>query len=262
MSEYQPFSSIIDTVSKAITVFSLALGVFATWLALPADSEIKKLQAETAKLDLALKQADADLKSDESSRKITLELYQEVKKVIEKTDKNPREEDAVRVLVESLADDPFRWKLLQVISVGAKSPEVKVKAAATATYYQDQSVVQTRPIPSESVTTTTKKAMLSSYNVDIFFCEEKRVTSELVAKAALNLKSEDDTGRWRVRLLPESINQQPGYGITGNEIRFTPPEERPIAQALATSLSTIGVQIQLRETAYPTPNYVSVFICQ
>jgi hypothetical protein len=114
---------------------SLALGVFATWKALPADAEIKRLQAEDTRLDLALKQADADLKGLESSRKVTLELYQEVKNVIEKRDRDPREEDAVRVLVESLADDPFRYKLLKVIAIGAKDTLVKHAAAATSAFY-------------------------------------------------------------------------------------------------------------------------------
>jgi hypothetical protein len=128
----------LDVVTKLVTLFSLGLAAFAAWKALPVDAEIKRLQAETQRLDLALKQADADLKGLESSRKVTLEPYQEVKKVIEKKDKDPREEDAVRVLVEALAGEPFRWKLLKVIAVGAKSAEVKETAAATSKFYQKE----------------------------------------------------------------------------------------------------------------------------
>jgi hypothetical protein len=115
-------SALVDLLTRVVTLLSLAVAGYAAWIALPADAEIKRLQSETQRLDLALKRADADLKSIESQRKVTLELYQEVKKVIEKKDKDPREEDAVRILVESLADDPFRWKLLGVIAVGAKDP--------------------------------------------------------------------------------------------------------------------------------------------
>ncbi|HEX3233174.1 MAG TPA: hypothetical protein VHR41_03180 [Gemmatimonadales bacterium] len=255
-------TSAIDIATKGITVVSLALGVFATWKALPADAEIKRLQAEATRLDLAIKQADADLKGLESSRKVTLELYQEVKNVIEKKGKDPREEDAVRVLVESLADDPFRYKLLKVIAIGAKDTLVKQEAAATSAFYEDEAAVPTQVLPANADEPRTAAAGLGGYNVDFFFCERKRATSEPIARAALNIKGKGDTGRWRVRLLPESINQQPGYGIAGNEIRFTPPDERPAAEALAAALSKSNVQARLRETLYPTPHYISAFVCQ
>lgn len=252
-----------DTATKLLTLISLAIGIFAAWKALPIDADIKRLQADTAKLELSLKQADADLKSIESNRKVTMELYEEVKKILENEKKNPREEEAVRVLVESLADDPFRWKLLQVLAVGATAPEVKQAAAETSKYYEEdmvKSVIQSSSSTSENVT---KNGIgTGQFNVDLFFCESKRATSEPIVKAALSLKGKTDLGRWRVRLLPESINQQPGYGIGNNEVRFTPPEERGIAEALANALRAKGLDIKYHEIAYPTPNYVSVFICQ
>jgi hypothetical protein len=260
--EEKPSPPVLDWVTKVITLVSLAIAVIAAWKALPADAEIKRLQAETQRLDLALKQADAELRGLESSRKVTLELYQEVKKVIEKRENSPREEDAVRVLVESLADDPFRWKLLRVMAVGARSTEVKETAAATSKFYEDESVVQTRPPSSLGAAQAASGSPFGAFNVDIFYCEVKRATSEPLARAALQLRTSGDTGRWRVRELPESINRQPGYGVATSEIRFTPPEERPVAEALAKALANKGVSLQFRETSYPTPRYVSVFICQ
>ncbi|MEO8418802.1 MAG: hypothetical protein ABI475_08775, partial [Methylophilaceae bacterium] len=195
MSDEKPGT--LDLITKVITVVSLALAAFATWKALPYDAEIKRLQAETQRLDLALKQADADLKSLESNRKVTLELYQEVKNVIEKKDNDPRKEDAVRVLVESLADDPFRWKLLNVIAAGAKSAEVKQAAAETSDYYREEAQVPlAAPRESDVATATTG---IGSFNVDIFYCEKKKATSEPIARAALSLKTSSDTGRWRLR---------------------------------------------------------------
>jgi hypothetical protein len=252
----------LDSLTKFITLISLGLAAFATWRALPADQEIKRLQVATQQLDLALKQADAQLKNLESSRRVTLELYQEVKKVIEKTEKDPREEEAVRVLVETLADDPLRWRLLKVIAVGAKSTEVKKNAAATSRFYEEESVVQARSVATDPSAPTTTLASAGAYNVDFFFCERKRDTSEPLARAAVGMKPPGTTGRWRVRVLPESINQQPGYGIEASEIRFTPPDERPVADSLAQSLAARGTKVELHETSYPTPGYVSVFICQ
>lgn len=252
-----------DILMKLLTLLSLAIGVFAAWMALPIDAEIKRLQADTARLELSLKQADADLKSLESNRKVTLELYEEVKKILGKEKKNPREEEAVRVLVESLADDPFRWKLLQVLAVGATAPEVKQAAAETSKYYEEDMLKSAIQQTNSNPTNVTQNGIgTGQFNVDFFFCESKRATSEPIVKASLALKGKNDSGRWRSRLLPESINQQPGYGIGNSEIRFTAPDERSVAESLTNALRVKGVELKYHETAYPTPNYVSVFICQ
>ena len=260
MPDEAPPSGPLDRITKAITLISLALAAYAAWIAMPIDAEIKRLQTETQRLDLALKQADADLKGLESNRKVTLELYQAVKTVIEKKDKDPREEDAVRVLVESLADDPFRWKLLNVIAAGARSAEVKQAAAETSNYYREEAQVQVA-VPQAPIVAVATSGF-GAFNIDFFYCEKKKLTSEPVARKALSLKQASDTGRWRVRALPESINQQVGYGISENLIRFTPPDERPVADALKTRLSSQSVSVRFQEISYPTPRYISVFICQ
>jgi len=266
--ETKKSADLIDVLTKVVTLISLALAAFAAWKALPTDAEIKHLQAETQRLDLALKQADADLRTLESSRKLTLELYQEVRQVIQKHDKDPREEDAVRVLVESLADDPFRWKLLRVIAIGAQDSYVKESAAATSRFYEEEeAVVQTRPVPtanapSNAATAPSATGGFGNFNVDVFYCQKKRASSEPLARAALELKGQGASGRWRVRELPDSINQQPGYGVWSSEVRFTPPDERPVADALVQAMASKGVKLALHETAYPTPGYVSLFICQ
>lgn len=263
MPDDKPLFSFTDGVTRLLTLVSLAIAVVAAWKALPADAEIKRLQAQAQELDLALKKADADLKELESSRKVTLELYQEVKNVIAKKDKDAREEEAVRVLVESLAEDPFRWKLLKVLAVGASSEEVKEAAAATSKFYEDEAAVRAKstslPTPTTAADTS---AGFGAFNIDFFYCDRKRATSEPLARAALDLRATGGTGRWRVRALPESVNQQPGYGISESEIRFTPPDETAAANALAKALSGKGIHAALHETSYPTPGYVSVFVCQ
>lgn len=261
MSDESSLSGSLDKVTKVLTLISLVLAAYAAWKALPIDAEIKHLQAETQRLDLALKQADADLKGLELNRKVTLELYQAVKTVIEKKDKDPREEDAVRVLVESLADDPFRWKLLNVIAAGAKSPEVKQAAAETSNYFREEAQVQVA-VHQAAVAVPAAAGGVGTFNVDFFYCEKKKLSSEPIARRALTLKQSSDTGRWRLRALPESINQQVGYGISTNFIRFTAPDEMTVAETLKTKLASQSVSVQFQEISYPTPGYVSVFICQ
>lgn len=81
----------LDTITKFLSVSSLFIAVIAAWKALPLDAELKVLQRETQRLDNELKlagarlrEAEAQLKADESQRKLSFDLYQEVKKVLEK----------------------------------------------------------------------------------------------------------------------------------------------------------------------------------
>jgi hypothetical protein len=254
----------LDKFKNVVTIISLCIAVFAAWKAIPADAEIKKLQARTAELDLQLKQADANLKAIESTREFSFALYKEVKAVIDSTASTSRQEDAVRVLVESLAEDPLRSKLLSVIAASAKNPEVKAAASATSKFYEEQTRLPRVAVPAAAsgAASPAPASALGALSVDFFYCELKRGTSEPIAQAARNAKPSGSKGTWRARLLPESINQQPSYQITSSVIRYNPPGEREAAQELAKSLAGRQVNARLQETDYPTPGYVSVFICQ
>lgn len=249
--------SLVDRLSKYLSVASVAIATAAALYAWPLDRDIKRLQVEAARLDQELKRTDAQLKEEASQRAFTFELYKEVKSVLQKADRTPREEDAARVLVESLAEDPLRWKLLEVLAVGASSAAVRDSAKKTSTFYQEQAAVSTSAsAPTEPSSST---SAFADFAVDIFWCETKRATSEPLARALLGKKPRGATGVWRLRLLPESVNRRAGYGITTTTIRFTPPDERAAATALRELLGTSAV---MQEIAYPTPRYVSVFICQ
>lgn len=253
----------VSVISLVVGLISAAIGVFAAYIALPQDKEIKRLQVESSRIDNAVKRTDAELKTAESSRKLTLDLYQEVRKVIQSEKKNPREEEAVRVLVESLAEDPFRGKFLNVIALGANNTDVRRKAETSAVFYKEEETMNdtgTTPfLSSGSPMSPTSK--YGAFNIDFFYCESSRQKNEPLAAKAAALQNSQSKGRWRARLLPESINDQPGYNIHDNIIRFN-NDEKAIAQTLTTDIRT-NLQVDLKgmEILYPTPNYVSVFFC-
>ena len=260
MSDTRSFTWIEITLS-VLTLISTSIATFAAAIALPADAEIKSLQAQTQRLDLALKQADADLRNSESNRRLTLELYQEVKKVVENDDNTPREEEAVRVLVQSLAEDPLRYQLLDVMSISASDPTVKEAAAVTSKFFREQTAVKVAPMASAAASDT-PSSVTDVYNVDIFYCESKRQTSEPLARKAVALKSSGFTGRWRLRILPTSINEGSGYRVSSNQIRFSVPAEQAFANRLISALVGIGINVSPVAAETPTPNYVSFFICE
>lgn len=260
----------LDSATKALAVASAAIALYAAWKAVPLDSELKSLQTQTQRLDLdlkaaegRLKEAEARLRETESGRKLTFDLYQEVRKILERKDRTAKDEEALRVLVESLAEDPFRYKLLSVLAVSATTPEVKRSASESSDFYRDESAVSQRPtLATDQNKDAQAKSPVGSMDVDVFFCSAKRATSEPIAKEVVALRLPSESGRWRLRLLPDSVNQQPGYGVTSTEIRYNAPEETAAARALAERMSKIVRKVALRESQQPTKWYVSVFICQ
>jgi hypothetical protein len=263
-------SSIVDKLSKAASLMALVIGIVAAYKALPLDYNIKKLQGDTANLQLEttrldnslkqtdsqLKQTDSQMKMMESSRKLTFDLYGEVVKVLERKDKDDhRREDVVRVLVETLADDPFRWKLLAVIRVAAKDPEVRRKAGQTSEFYRDELLVKGGE---GTAAPEVGKVNVARMNVDMFYCEESRSRNEPLAKKALDLKNPALTGdgRWRSRLLPDELNARPGYNVHKKEIRLN-SDEREVARRLQAAIrDKMNIEFELLEISYPTPGYI------
>ena len=188
------------------------------------------------------------------------------------------------MLVDSLAEDPFRWKLLQALAVAASDPEVQQKAEATATFFRDQGEVPVadpaagldlnsssdpatgsgppaEAAPAASGTAARRGARAyRAMKVDLFYCGEAAGRGAALAEAALALRGQASV-RWRVRALPKEINSRPGYDIRRHLLRFN-RDERPAALALQADLkSLLKVDVAVMEIPYPTPNYLSVFFC-
>ena len=271
-----PFN--IEVASKIVTLCSLAIAAGAAWIALPLDAQLKRLQAETQQLDnqlkvaaskirdteIQLKETESRLKEAESARKLSFDLYQEVKAILEKKEQAPRTEEALRVLIESLAEDPFRYKLLSVLAVGSATEGGKKAAAESSTFFRDEATLSSREavLPTTSASPAGSGKSLTNYDVDVFYCADKQSTSEPVARRVVAMKAQSETGRWRLRALPETVNQQPGYRIRSNEVRYNVPEESLQAEIVRDRLQSAGVQTTLRPAAQNTPWYISIFVCQ
>lgn len=253
----------LDATSKALAIASAAIAVFAAWKALPLDERLKELNIQLADTDRRLKEAEARLKETESGRKLSFDLYQEVRKILERKDKTAKDEEALRVLIESLAEDPFRYKLLSVLAVSATAPEVKRSASESSKFYEVQAqLAQQNAAPPPAAATKAASTAIGSMDIDVFYCAAKQASSEPLARKLVQLQQPGETGRWRLRFLPDSVNQQPGYGITANEIRYNAPLETEAAKLLAQRVGEAGVQTTLRESMQLTKWYISVFVCQ
>ena len=252
----------VDKVLKWLSVPGIVIAVFAALKALPVDSEIKSLQIATAEIENTIKVNDASLKKLESSQKLTMDIYGKIHDLYQKERRNPAEEEALRVLIQALVEDPMRAKFLDAIALGSTDPEIKKNAKESAEFYHDQP-----PVVAPSLTPLASQAKggdslrYGALNIDLFYCEDTRVRYEPLIAQAMDLKSGNSRGRWRKRLLPNSVNDQAGYGIHSNVIRYN-REEKSVAEALAADLkSKFELDVRIMEIASPTPGYISVFLC-
>jgi hypothetical protein len=100
-----------------------------------------------------------------------------------------------------------------------------------------------------------------SMSVDIFYCAGTNPANSAQAKQLLTLRDGKSTGRWRVRELSSVLNATEGYRLSSDVIRFN-ADEREIAERLKQDIEeSSGGNIGLQEITYPTPGYISIFMC-
>lgn len=263
----------LDQLTKGVTLASLAIAAYAAWVSLPLDAKLKQLQTESVETERRLKEtetrlkdAEARLRETESVRKLTFDLYSEVKLVLANKGASERDENALRVLLETLAEDPFRSKLLDVLAAGARSASVKQLAEESSTFFKDEAqrtaaLSPDAPPAPAAAPAPAGAAGIGNFDVDVFYCTTDRARQEALAMRIVALKTPAESGRWRPRLLPDSINQQPGYRVAETEIRYNAPTEEAVARQLKDRLAAAGIAARLRTTQTPTRWYVSVFAC-
>ena len=70
------------------------------------------------------------------------------------------------------------------------------------------------------------------------------------------------SGRWRVRKLLAEVNERQGYQISGYAMRVNSEEEQRLAGELAAIVQKQGgAAFTVTRTSFPTPWYISVFVC-
>lgn len=107
----------------------------------------------------------------------------------------------------------------------------------------------------------TKNYRFGAMNVDVFYCADASPKNSDLAKRLLILREGNSSGKWRVRELTSTLNASPGYGLSSDVIRFN-ADEREIAERLKADIGkSTSVAINLQEISFPTPGYISVFLC-
>jgi hypothetical protein len=107
------------------------------------------------------------------------------------------------------------------------------------------------------------RSVFGTYDIDIFWCEGSGKVAERQAAAIHKaLLEKGAAGRIRTRLLPDTINAQQGYGISGYAIRRHGGDEQVAAAPASVSQTVVpGTQFTVELSGQPFRWYLSAFVC-
>ncbi len=156
--------------------------------------------------------------------------------------------------------DTLNKTLADISEKGAPLGNAEIGSALTQLATIDSSLA----VATAKVAQSQSRSMDNRYgamSIDIFYCADADPNNQRLAREIMSLREGNSAGRWRVRELSAAANATKGYGLTTDIIRFN-ADERTIAQALQEDAQNItGIDIRLQQIKYPTPGYISLFLC-
>lgn len=287
LSGLEKLVGLVLTVVTGLTAFSTSR----------VDNQLKEQgqHLEALKTQISL---SAEAREDRKlNQDITKAIFDEYSKCFSEAEQTPEARisrlNGVAALTEALPDPTVKIKLLAAIDAAQKRiadapgapPAAKVQAAEAqkanelavfAANDQETQLAAEAKAPEQVMQSVEHpragQPRWGNYDFDIFWCEG---ASDPVAAAALaeRLKTRVQaldpkaSGRWRVRKLLKSVNSRAGYRVSGYQINASAADEKPLAEAFRAavladqSLGGAATDFQIRSISYPTPWYLSVFVC-
>ncbi|MCR9077292.1 MAG: hypothetical protein NXI07_14740, partial [bacterium] len=231
------------------------------------------------------------LEAERENRKLNYDISLKVyEKVVAIDQSNPDDLRLAVALIEVLPDDSFKGRLGAALSALSSSVAktttmaslrpVAESVADTAQFIAESvKVAQVQaqgpgplpgtlpsplPVPPLSTSTTFSLGNPGGWDYDVFWCEKEpseieRATAQEVATAITGA----NTGRVRVRMLPDAVNARPAYQVKGAVIRADSTEmEVAEAERLRDAIkAATGLTFTVEQNTGESPWYLSVFLC-
>jgi len=237
-------------LSTGLGVVSAALGVWITWQThdLKVASEAQSLQI--AEVDSRLRQRAAQREDTVAERNYTIAIYDKVREALGRTD--PGSHQAALALVSTLPDPVLRERLsgaferLGTASEPVRRQATEIRESASITIAQQQTLRSVDP----------------RWAYDVFWCTANPQNQVLASRVFAVLEGVPNSRlRMRGGWTPEQ-NARPGYGVRGLEIRAEQAETEAALAIRGALEQTTGAVFTIKTVGNPTPNYISVFVCQ
>ncbi len=256
----------VNKVTALLTILSTAMTIYITLVSSRIDAKVKlsdaRLREFQASLDARFKEADLDLRqtienrtSRQADASFNLQIYEKVYIALQTNDE--RKHMVAYALVQSLDDDKaVKRYFLGLFQTDIVPPETRKAAAFSIFQIDQQSVGQ----PGTSKIQGGGEAKRVSY--DVFWCEGHKDWEHLAGAAAEQIRAQDGVGRVRTRMLPEEVNREPRFRVSGRIIRIDPGEEA-LGRQLKTWIDPVIAPdaFKLDGNGQKTPNYLSAFVC-
>lgn len=240
-------------VYAGIALITLALSAGQALVAwVQKEKELASIKAEKDReLTLAEEKSKSELSriERESAQAFDMRIYDAVTSAVEK--KNEDQQELARVLVESVAREPLRTSMLEVLR---KRGVEAVSAKANATIKEE------RRFASEQEQLN-RIAPGASWTYDVFWCEASGEEARAKANAVRDrLAAVNPSAAVRVRKLPESVNRRQGFGASGYLVHVNRGEDAAVEE-LQKKLADLEVPFRTVRSYVDTPRYLSFFLC-
>jgi len=220
--------------------FDRHLGLFITTLISAATITITLLQFYR---DTRTAEWERQAAEKRANRNFDIEISRLVVSSI--ADKNDKMQIAMVSLISLVSDTGLSKGLLEAVKAGG------TKVAQKEAQFAEESQPIVKPDSKSK----------SNWRIDVFYCESSEAsgksTASLVHKRIQSLSGFEA----RLRELPMTVNNRPGYQVKGYEVRYEAAEESE-ALTLRTDLNkNFNVSFDLQRVLNKTPQYISVFVC-
>jgi len=253
-----------NVMVPAITVVTALL---AAWVNYSVSTVKSDLDLQKAKLDeqqASLNKLTTERNLRKFDEDLTFRVYDAVITSLKAND--TKQQQAASALVIVMAEEPLRTQLLQVFDKAqTTAPEVRLEVAkvlATEQRFQQEeatakSAAASKPPPPAA------GAGWGEWDVDVFWCQKSGDSAHKNADAIVAALQKDGAkGRLRARILPDSINAQPGYRVSGYAVRRDAGEEERAAALKAVAERALpGATFDILPSGRATRWYLSTFIC-
>lgn len=258
--------SIVNSLAAVLTVVSTAMTIYITFVSSQIDANVKRNDQALRKVqvdlderlrtaDLALRRTIEDRAAKQAEEAFNLQIYEKVYAALQNNDR--RKHDVAYALVQSLEDDQRLKKyLLGLFQSDIVAPATRGLAAVSLFRIEQQSAARdtTQPAP--------ESAEPKKVNYDVFWCEGSREWEQRAVAAADRIRAQAGVGRVRVRMLPNEVNRESRFRVSGLMIRIDPGEETLGRQLKAwIDPAVTPKSFNLDANAQGTPNYLSAFVC-
>ena len=240
------------------------LGLLGTLTAVYSQGKIDTQQIEIQRLDRQLQQRKID--SD-----IQLRVYDSV---IKNGNEDLQKLKFSLALIEVLPDGPYREGMARILTnilIDAENRQENNPDLGNSDKNELKTARNTAAFLSGSGDIIIQSGSKEGWDIDVFYCENGGESKQVDALNAAKAIMDPKRGRIRVKALPASVNQQPGYQVFQNEIRadygqsVAAEHEWQEASEIKTTIEKVIGTKNLKiepNRGNPSEWYISVFFCK